>query len=94
VAHPLLGTYILHCEGEAPLLFTENETNHERQFPGQKNESPYARDGINNCVVQRDQGAVNPEKQGTKVAAHYRLLMAPGQSSTVRLRLTGQAESE
>jgi hypothetical protein len=94
VAHPLLGTYILHCEGEVPLLFTENETNHERLFPGQKNESPFAKDGINNCVVQGDQGAVNPEKQGTKVAAHYRLVMAPGQSSTVRLRLTGQAESE
>jgi hypothetical protein len=37
---------------------------------------------------------VNPEKQGTKVAAHYRLLVAPGQSSTVRLRLTAQAEFE
>jgi hypothetical protein len=94
VAHPLLGTYILHCEGEVPLLFTENETNHERLFPGQKNESPYAKDGINNCVVQGDQGAVNPEKQGTKVAAHYRLLVAPGQSSTVRLRLTDQTKSE
>jgi hypothetical protein len=36
---------------------------------------------------------VNPEKQGTKVAAHYRLVVAPGQSSTVRLRLTSQAEA-
>jgi hypothetical protein len=93
VAHPLLGSYILHCEGEVPLLFTENETNHERLFPGQKNESPYAKDGINNCVVLGDRDAVNPEKQGTKVAAHYRLVVAPGHSSTVRLRLTGQAES-
>ncbi len=54
-----------------PLLFTENETNHERLFPGQKNESPYVKDGINDCVVQGHQGAVNPGKQGTKVAAHY-----------------------
>jgi hypothetical protein len=94
VAHPVLGRYILDCEGEVPLLFTENETNHERLFPGQKNESPYAKDGINNCVVHGDQGAVNPEKQGTKVAAHYRLVVAPGQSSTVRLRLTGPVEAE
>jgi hypothetical protein len=93
VAHPLLGTYILHCEGEVPLLFTENETNHERLFPGQKNESPYVKDGINNCVVHRNHGAVNPGKQGTKVAAHYRLVVGPGQSSTVRLRLTSQAEA-
>jgi hypothetical protein len=93
-AHSVLGTYILQCEGEVPLLFTENETNHERLFPGQKNESPYAKDGINNCIVQGDQGAVNPDKHGTKVAARYRLVVPPGQSSSVRLRLTGQAESE
>jgi hypothetical protein len=45
--HPLLGEFILSCEGNVPLLFTENETNHERLFPGQKNESPYVKDGIN-----------------------------------------------
>jgi Glycosyl hydrolase family 63 C-terminal domain len=94
VAHPLLGTYTLRCEGEVSLLFTENETNHERLFAGYKNESAYAKDGINNCVVQGDQGAVNPEKQGTKVAAHYHLIVAPGQSSTVRLRLTGPVQTE
>ena len=49
--HPLLGDFILSCEGEVPLLFTENETNHERLF-GQKNESPHVKDGINDCVVQ------------------------------------------
>ena len=90
-AHPLLGEFILSCEGEVPLLFTENETNHERLFPGQKNESPYVKDGINDCVVEGNQGAVNPEKQGTKVAAHYRVMVAPGQSATVRLRLTSAA---
>ena len=31
--HPLLGEFILSCEGEVPLLFTENETNNERLFP-------------------------------------------------------------
>ena len=70
-----------------PLLFTENETNHERLF-GQKNESCCVKDGINDCVVQGNQAAVNPEKQGTKVAAHYRLVVEPGQSAAVRLRLT------
>src|SRR5271157_3907812 len=89
-AHPLLGEFVLSCEGAAPLLFTENETNHERLF-GQKNESPHVKDGINDCVVQGRQGAVNPEKTGTKVAAHYRRTIGPGQSATVRLRLTGQS---
>jgi hypothetical protein len=89
--HPMLGEFILSCEREVPLLFVENETNHERLFPGQKNESPYVKDGINNCVVEGNKEAVNPEKQGTKVAAHYRVKVAPGQSATLRLRLTSAA---
>ncbi len=91
--HPLLGEFILACEGNVPLLFTENETNHEQLFPGQKNESPYVKDGINNFVVQSNQSAVNPGNQGTKVAAHYRLVVGPSQSATVRLRLTNQANA-
>jgi hypothetical protein len=86
-AHPLLGEFVLFCEGDVPLLFTENETNHARLFPGQKNEGPYVKDGINDCVVLGQQGAVNSEKQGTKVAAHYRVTIAPGKSATVQLRL-------
>ncbi len=89
--HPLLGEFVLSCEGEAPLLFTENETNHARLFPGQKNESPYTKDGINDCVVQGRQDAVNPEQRGTKVAAHYRVTIAAGQSAAVRLRLSGRS---
>jgi hypothetical protein len=89
-AHPLLGELILSCEGEVPLLFTENETNHERLF-GQKNESPHVKDGINDCVVQGNQGAVNPGKQGTKVAAHYRVSVGAGQTKVIRLRLSNNS---
>jgi hypothetical protein len=88
VTHPLLGELILSCEGEVPLLFTENETNHERLFPGQKNESPYVKDGINDYVVQGKKGAVNPGKQGTKVAADYRVTIDAGQTKVIRLRLS------
>jgi hypothetical protein len=41
-------------------------------------------------VVQGNQGAVNPKKQGTKVAAHYQLVVGPSESAIVRLRLTNQ----
>jgi Mannosylglycerate hydrolase MGH1-like glycoside hydrolase domain len=91
--HTILGEFILSCQGEVPLLFTDNTTNHERLFPGQKNESPYVKDGINNSVVQGNHGAVNPEKQGTKVAAHYRMTIAAGQSASVRLRLTAKGSA-
>ena len=86
--HPVLGDYVLSCEGDVPLLFTENETNHELLFPGSKNESPYVKDGINDFVVYGNQGAVNPEKQGTKASAHYKANVGAGQSFVIRLRLS------
>src|SRR5262249_11703346 len=86
--HPQLGEYILSCDGEVPLLFTENETNNERLFPGQPNVTPHVKDGINNCVVLGQLHAVNPDQTGTKVAAHYRRTIGAGESATLRLRLT------
>jgi hypothetical protein len=88
-SHSLLGEFVLSCEGDVPLLFTENETNHARLFPGQRNESAYVT--YHDCVVRGEHGAVNPDKSGTKVAPHYRTTVAPGQSATVRLRLTGKS---
>ena len=87
-AHPALGEFVFACEGNVPLLFTENETNHERLFPGQKNESAYVKDGINDCVVHGNQDAVNPGRQGTKVAAHYKVTVGAGQSEVIRVRLS------
>ena len=64
-SHADLGERYLYCEGDAELLFTENETNNERIF-GTANQSPYVKDGINNYVVEGKKDAVNPEKTGTK----------------------------
>ena len=38
--HAVLGEFVLSCEGEVPLLFTENTTNHERLFPGTEERRP------------------------------------------------------
>ena len=84
---PMLGEYYLYCDGDVPLLFTENETNTQRIF-GVPNRTPYVKDGINNYVVHGTGDAVNPAKQGTKAAAHYRLTVEPGRASVLRLRLT------
>jgi hypothetical protein len=89
--HPVLGSYQLICESNVPLLFTENSTNHAKLGLDYPDVGPYLKDGINNYVVQGQQNAVNPEKTGTKAAAHYRLNIAAGQSATVRLRLTDSA---
>ena len=92
--HSTLGTYHLYCDGKVPLLFTENETNNDRLFPQYPNPTPYVKDGINDYVVQGRKEAVNPAHEGTKASAHYRQMVGPGQSMTVRLRLTSQGSVE
>ncbi len=93
-SHPLLGSLVLSCDGDVPLLFTENETNHERLFPGQKNESAHVKDGINDFVVNGRQDAVNPAKQGTKVAAHYQVNVGAGKTAVIRLRLSSSVREQ
>ena len=83
----VLGQRFLYCEGDCRLLFTENETNTQRIF-GAPNRSPYVKDSINDYIVQGRRDAVNPENRGTKSAAHYRLVVPPGRSVAIRLRLT------
>ena len=90
VSQRKLGRRFLYCEGDAPLLFTENETNHERIF-GTPNRTPYVKDGINDFVVHGLRDRVNPGKTGTKASAHYLLAISAGESRTVRLRLTETA---
>jgi hypothetical protein len=85
-----LGERYLYCEGEARLLFTENETNTQRMF-GVPNRSPYVKDSINNYIVQGQKDAINAEQKGTKAAAHFRLRIAAGESQVIRLRLTDRA---
>ncbi len=89
-SHAELGDRYLYCDGEVPLLFTENETNNARLFGGQ-NASPYVKDGINNYVIEGQKDAVNPEHTGTKCAAHYELNVGAGKTATVRLRLSNRA---
>jgi hypothetical protein len=86
-SHFELGARYLCADGDAELLFTENETNSARlvQVP---NPSPYVKDGINNYLVHGRKDCVNPKKTGTKASVHYTLTVPGGKSQTVKLRLT------
>jgi hypothetical protein len=77
----------LYCQGDVPLLFTENETNNERIF-GEPNEGPYVKDGTNNYIVSQKEDAINPQQKGTKVAAHYELTVAGKQTATIWMRMS------
>ncbi len=90
-SHPDLGDYWLACEGTPALLFTENETNAARLWGG-ANQTEFVKDGINDTVVSGAEGRVNPQNVGTKVAAHYALVIAPGETKTILLRLSANAQ--
>jgi hypothetical protein len=83
----LPGYYYLYCEGDVPLVITENESNNQRLF-GSANTSPYVKDAINDYVVHGKHDAVNPSGTGTKAAAYYQLTIPGGHTQIVRLRLT------
>jgi hypothetical protein len=86
VQHWQYGKRWLLCGGKPEMIFTENETNYQRLF-GTRNRS-YVKDAFHAYVIQGDKGAVNPKLCGTKMAAVYALELAPGESATLKLRLT------
>jgi hypothetical protein len=88
--HEKIGDYFLYTSGEDELLFTENETNAERLF-GCANSSPWVKDGINDYLVDGKTGAVNRADFGTKMAARHSFSIGPGETKTVRLRLSKNA---
>ena len=87
LSHAELGRRFLHADGANELLFTDNETNNERLFAAQ-NPTPYVKDGINDYIVNGRGDRVNPDRKGTKAAAHYAVTVPAGKSQVIRLRLT------
>ena len=88
-----LADYALYCEGDVPLLFTENESNNQKLF-GTNNASPYVKDAFHTFLVQGKNEAVNPSMEGTKAAPHYTLNVAAGTTEVVRLHLGRIAASQ
>ncbi len=81
------GARWLLAEGTPEMLFTENETNAQRIF-GVTNAMPYVKDSFHDYLLLGAREAVNPAQTGTKCAARYKVKIAPGDSVTLRLRLT------
>ncbi len=76
---------IAQSEQTPTLLFTENKTNYQALFDV-PNPSPFVKDGINEAVVNGRIQDTNPQKQGSKAAAHTQFIIAPGASVTVQVR--------
>jgi hypothetical protein len=89
--HESLDQFWLVCDAvehshEWTWLFTDNETNIQRHegFPC---ESEFYKDALNDYVVLGDTHAVNPDRRGTKCGCYGLLMIPPGQSKVIRLRL-------
>jgi hypothetical protein len=91
--HESIGRRLLYCEGAPDLLFTENETNNFKLF-GVANEQPFMKDAFHEYVIRGVREAVNPERRGTKAAAHYTLTVNPGETISVRLRFSPAQETK
>jgi Glycosyl hydrolase family 63 C-terminal domain len=85
--HWQYGKRWLICAGQPELLFTENETNNAR-ISGGRNRSPYVKDAFHEYIIHGNKAALNPQHSGTKMAAYYPVKLGPGQSVTLKLRLT------
>jgi hypothetical protein len=81
--HADLGVFYLHAEPAADLLFCENES-----APG-----AFPKNGIGDHLIH-GAATVNPEKKGTKAAAHVRLQVPGGGQASVLVRLTRQSPGE
>jgi hypothetical protein len=87
IEHWQYGKRWLIGSGTPELLFTENETNYVKLF-NYRERVPYVKDAFHEYVVHGNKQAVNPALSGTKMAAHSFFHIAPGESATLKLRLT------
>ena len=86
--------WYVHAEGSAPnLLFTENDTNVERLY-GWRNASPYVKDSINDAVVHGQEQRINPQRRGTKAAAHFKKTIGPNETQVICVRFTNTRQDE
>jgi hypothetical protein len=84
-----LGPFWLHAEGPDELLFTENESNAQRLW-GSPNSAPHVKDAFHEAIVRGRRDAAS-DSRGTKVGARFTRSLEPGQSTTVRARLSDRA---
>jgi hypothetical protein len=93
--HDSLGVFHLAADAadglEPEWLFTGNETNTERLF-AVPNATPWVKDAFHDRVVRGRPEAVNPDGEGTKAAAWYRLVVPAGGEAVLRLRLAPGGE--
>ena len=83
--HHELGEYSFWCREPSDFLFTENETDPE--MFGMKADG-YFKDAFHEHVIQGNSKAINPDKTGTKSAAHVKASIDAGGKQVFEYRLS------
>ncbi|MBU6453441.1 MAG: glucosidase [Cyanobacteria bacterium REEB67] len=78
---------------QSEILATENITNFSRLYNFAAGE-PYVKDAFHDYVVAGRSEAVNPKREGTKVAFYTKTVIAAGASQTIKLRLCSRGDYE
>jgi hypothetical protein len=92
IRHHSLGPYDFWLEDCQRLIFTENETNTERLYGFPSGGRRY-KDAFHELLINGREEAVSPEPRGTKACGWYRLMVDPGQSRVLRMRLSREGSS-
>jgi len=90
LSHPFVGDFHWFSDSAAEFIFTENETNATRLF-GLPSQTTYVKDAFHEWLIDGRKEALNPDKTGTKAAAHIKLSMQAGQSQELKFRLRRKA---
>ncbi|MBP6182379.1 glucosidase [Flavobacterium sp.] len=93
VSHRLVGHFKLYAENAKEVLFCDNETNFERLY-NSPNPTHYTKDGINDYIVNKRKGAVNPNHIGTKASVKYDDVIPANGKKVYRMRFTNQTPSD
>lgn len=81
----------LYAASGCEVLFTENESNLQRLYNA-TNASPYVKDAFHRSIIHKEQGVLNPEREGTKAALHFQGQIPAGESKILYFRLTPRKE--
>ena len=81
-----LGVSRLYFDGNADVLYTENESNSPRLW--NFGQAGYFKDGFHDRIVEGRNESVNPAHHGTKAGVWYQSMIAGGGKREFRLRLS------
>jgi hypothetical protein len=91
IDHIELGALWLHAEGNANMLFCDNETNTKR-FNKLDDGKSFYKDGINDYVLT-GVNTINPANKGTKASLNYDVNIPAGSYKIIRLKLSDSDEN-